>query len=60
LEREIPNQVLLAKTFKRWRGLLYAIHKEDREHHLRMCADCHNSLKDAAKTELDCEISVSF
>ena len=41
LEREKPlAKTLFDKTCERWRGLLYALHKDDREQLLRMLVDC--------------------
>lgn len=55
LEREKPlAKTLFDKTCERWRGLLYALHKDDREQLLRMVSDCCNSLDiGAAKTIMD-------
>jgi len=45
LERETPlAKVLFDNTCERWRGLLYALHKDDREKIPRMLVDCCNSL----------------
>jgi hypothetical protein len=33
-------KILFDRTCERWRGLLYALHKDDREYLLRMIADC--------------------
>ena len=49
LEREKPlAKMLFDKTCERWRGLLYALHKDDREQLLRMLVDCCYSLDDGA------------
>ena len=55
LEREKPlAKALFDKTCERWRGLLYALHKDDREQLLRMLVDCCNNLDDgAAKAVMD-------
>ena len=47
LEREKPlAKMLFDKTCERWRGLLYALHKDDRELLLRMLIDCCDILDD--------------
>ena len=48
-------KALFDKTCERWRGLLYALHKDDREQLLKMVVDCcYDSLDDgAAKTLVD-------
>jgi hypothetical protein len=49
LEKEKPiTKALFDKTCERWRGLLYSLHKDDREHLLRMLVDCCSSLDDGA------------
>ena len=56
LERQKPlAKALFDKTCERWRGLLYALHKDDRERLLRLLVDCcYDSLDDgAAKTLID-------
>ena len=55
LDKEKPlAKALFDKTCERWRGLLYALHKDDREQLLRMLVDCCSSLDDgAAKTLID-------
>lgn len=55
LEREKPQvKVLFDKTCERWRGLLYTLHKDDREQLLRMFVDCCDSLNEgAAKLIID-------
>jgi len=56
LEREKPQvKILLDKTCERWRGLLYALHKDDREFLLRMLVDCcfGDSLDDGAAKVLN-------
>ena len=55
LEREKPQaKTLFDKTCERWRGLLYALHKDDWELLLRMIVDCCDILDDgAAKMLLD-------
>jgi hypothetical protein len=52
LEREKPlAKALFDKTCKRWRGLLYTLHKDDREQLLKMLVDCCHVLDEgAAKT----------
>src|SRR6185436_925470 len=41
LEREKPlAKMLFDKTCERWRGLIYALHKDDRELLLRMIVNC--------------------
>ena len=66
LEREKPlTKILFDKTCESWRGLLYALHKEDREQLLRMLVDCCYSLDEReAKILIDkvleSSISVSF
>ena len=46
LERQKPvAKTLFDKTCERWRGLLYALHKDDREQLLRMLVDCCDGLK---------------
>jgi len=47
LKREKPlAKMLFDKTCERWRGLLYALHKDDRELLLRMLIDCCDILDD--------------
>ncbi|MDF0680699.1 MAG: hypothetical protein P0116_07015 [Candidatus Nitrosocosmicus sp.] len=47
LESEKPlAKTLFDKTCERWRGLLYALHEDDREYLLRMIVDCCTSLDD--------------
>ncbi len=55
LEREKPVvKALFDKTCEKWLGLLYALHKDDREQLLRMLVDCCNNLDDgAAKAVMD-------
>jgi hypothetical protein len=55
LEREKPlAKALFDKTCERWRGLLYSLHKKDREQLLKMLVDCCYSLDEgAAKTMMD-------
>src|SRR6187200_1224886 len=49
LEREKPlAKELFDKTCERWHGLIYALHKDDREPLLRMIVDCCNNLDDGA------------
>ena len=61
LEREKPiSKTLFDKTCERWRGLLYALHKDDREHLLRMIFDCCNSLDDGAAKVLIDKVSESI
>jgi len=60
LEREKPlAKALFDKTCERWRGLLYALHKEDREQLLKMLVDCCNSLDDEAAKMLFDKVSES-
>ncbi len=60
LEREKPlAKALFDKTCERWRGLLYALHKEDREQLLKMLVDCCNSLDDGAAKMLFDKVSES-
>lgn len=64
LEREKPlTKALYDKTCARWRGLLYALHKHDREQLLKMLVDCCNNLDNkASKTVIDndSEFCISF
>jgi len=55
LERQKPvAKTLFDKTCERWRGLLYALHKDDREQLLRMLVDCCHSLDEGvAKMLID-------
>ncbi|WP_458719197.1 hypothetical protein [Candidatus Nitrosocosmicus sp. R] len=55
LDRDKPlAKALFDKTCERWRGLLYALHKDDREQLLKMLVDCCVSLDDeAAKVLID-------
>jgi len=47
LKKEKPLvKTLFDKTCERWRGLLYALHKDDRELLLRMLIDCCDILDD--------------
>jgi len=61
LEREKPlAKILFDNTGEKWRGLLYALHKDDRERLLKMLVDCCHGLDDgAAKTLIDSESSIS-
>ena len=61
LEREKPlAKILFDNTGEKWRGLLYALHKDDRERLLKMLVDCCYDLDDgAAKTLIDSESSIS-
>ena len=60
LEREKPlAKTLFEKTCERWRGLLYALHKDDRELLLRMLVDCSNNLDDGAGKILIDKVSES-
>ena len=54
LDREKPlTKTLIDNTCERWCGLLYALHKDDREQLLRMLVDCcHDSLDDGAANML--------
>ena len=62
LEREKPlAKTLFDKTCERWRSLLYALHKDDRERLLMMLVDCCYGLNDeAAKTVIDKDSSLSL
>ena len=64
MEREKPlAKTLFDKTCERWRGLLYCLHKDDREQLLRMLVDCCVSLDDGAAkmvSDKDSSISVLF
>ena len=67
LDREKPQtKTLIDNTCERWCGLLYALHKDDRELLLRMLVDCCcNSLDEGAAKALfdkvsECSISVLF
>jgi hypothetical protein len=55
LEREKPlAKMLFDKTCERWNGLLYSVHRDDREHLLRMLTDCCHSLDEGvAKMLID-------
>ncbi len=55
LEREKPQtKTLFDDTCNRWHGLLYALHKDDREQLLRMFVDCcFDSLDDGAAKVLN-------
>src|ERR1044072_7990439 len=47
LEKQKPiAKILFDKPYERWRGLLYAVHRDDREHLLKMLVDCCDSLGD--------------
>jgi hypothetical protein len=61
LEREKPvAKALFDKTCERWRGLLYPLHKDDRERLLRMLVDCYyDSLDDGAAKMMDKDSSIS-
>jgi hypothetical protein len=62
LEREKALvKTLFDKTCERWRGLLYTLHKDDREQLLKMLVDCcYDSLDErAAKTVMDKDSSIS-
>jgi len=61
LEREKPfTKTLFDKTCERWHGLLYALHRDDRERLLMMLVDCCNSLDEgAAKMLIDKDPSIS-
>jgi hypothetical protein len=61
LEREKPlAKILFDNTGERWRGLLYALHKDDRERLLKMLVDCCYGLDEGeAKTLIDSESSIS-
>jgi hypothetical protein len=61
LEREKPlAKILFDNTGEKWRGLLYALHKDDRERLLKMLVDCcYGWDVGAAKTLIDSESSIS-
>ncbi len=61
LEREKPlAKALFDKTCERWRGLLYALHEDDRELLLRMLADCcYDNLDNGATKMLIDKVSES-
>jgi hypothetical protein len=62
LEREKPlANMLFDKTCERWLGLIYSLHRDDREQLLKMLVDCCNDSLDkgAAKTVTDNDSSVS-
>jgi hypothetical protein len=61
LDREKPQtKTLIDNTCERWCGLLYALHKDDREQLLRMLVDCcHDSLDDGAAKMLIDKVSES-
>jgi hypothetical protein len=62
LERQRPlAKAMFDRTCERWRGLLYALHKDDREQLLRMLVDCCTSLDEgaAAKMLINSESSIS-
>ena len=61
LEIEKPQaKTLFDKACERWGGLLYALHKDDREQLLRMLVDCcHDSLDDGAAKMLIDKVSES-
>ena len=60
LERKKPlAKALFEKTCERWRGLLYALHKDDREQLLRMLVDCSVSLEDGTAKVLIDKVSES-
>ena len=58
-------KILFDKTCEKWCGLLYALHRDDREHLLKMLVDCCDSLGDGAakviiERSLENTISVFF
>ncbi len=56
-------KALFDKTCQRWRGLLYSLHKDDREQLLRMLVNCCDSLDDGAARIImgkDSESSISL
>jgi hypothetical protein len=61
MERQNPlAKALFDKTCEKWHGLLYSLHKDDREHLLRMLVGCCNGLDErAAKVLIDSESSIS-
>jgi hypothetical protein len=64
MERQNPlAKALFDNTCERWRGLLYALHKDDRKRLLKMLVNCCNSLDErAAKMVVakDSSISILF
>jgi hypothetical protein len=65
MERQNPlAKALFDKTCEKWHGLLYSLHKDDRENLLRMLVDCcYDSLGEGAVKMLidkDSSISVLF
>ncbi|CAN5775825.1 hypothetical protein BH23THE1_BH23THE1_17990 [soil metagenome] len=63
LERKKPlAKALFDKTCERWRGLLYALHNDDRERLLKMLVDCcYDSLDEgAAKMLIDKDSFISI
>ena len=61
LEREKPLvKALFDNTCERWRGLIYALHKDDRERLLKMLVDCcYDSLDEGAAKMLIDKVSES-
>jgi hypothetical protein len=61
MEREKPlAKAMFDKTCERWRGLLYALHKDDREHLLKMLVDCcYDSLDNGVAKALVDKVSES-
>jgi len=60
LEKQKPiAKILFDKICERWRGLLYALHKDDRELLLRMISDCCASLDNGAAKMLIDKVSES-
>lgn len=54
LEKEKPwTKILFDKTCERWSGLLYSLHKDDREQLLRMVMDCCSSLNERTTKTLN-------
>ncbi|MDF0682476.1 MAG: hypothetical protein P0116_16080 [Candidatus Nitrosocosmicus sp.] len=57
LEGEKPlAKALFDKTCERWQGLLYALHKDDREH-LLMLLDCCTNVDDGAAKVIHDKVS---
>jgi hypothetical protein len=64
MERGKPMaNMLLNETYERWNGLIYSLHKDDRERLLKMLVECCEGLNEnSAKTVIDSnsKSSVSF
>ena len=62
LDKEKPvAKTLFDKTCERWRGLLYALHRDDRKQLLKMLVDCCDSLDETTATKIliDSESNIS-